>query len=565
MKYIPSLITCLLFISLTAGFSQNVEIPDISFKNALIAFGVDADSDNEISFAEAEAIDSLVVSEYEIKKLKGIEAFVNLRYFNCEDNLLDTIDLTFNTELTDLDISTNGIVTIDLTHNSKLQHVRAQNNYGLQHIDFSNCPELLSFDATSNDLQTLDLTNNPKLETLEVSIRDVPSIDLTQNTELIKLSLIYAYQLTELDLSENKKLESATVWLTKKLTVIDFTPCTALKSIFMTNNDDIESLYVSNLTQLNSIYINYSPSFSSIDISTCPNLSSLNVNSNNIDSLDLTNNPRLKSLKCGWNNITKLDLSAVDSLSTLECEYNNISTLDLANNTLLYKLQCHQNLLTELDLANNLEIRSINCSNNSLTVLDLTNNTAIYDLTCSNNQITKLINFNTTFLSGLVCNNNLLTELILENTGYFSKLNCSNNNLTTLNLSNAYTRYLNSFDATTNPDLLCIQVSDTTKAKDDWTNIDAQSYFSLNCGVVAVANEVFKSSVAVYPNPSNDGLFMVAGEAATRFYLLSSTGVVTEGKIQDNHLDFSTHEKGFYTLTLSNEEGNAVSEKIIIQ
>lgn len=546
MKKTLQLFTILFITIIAPAFSQNVEIPDTSFKKALISFGVDTNLDKEISVAEAAAIDSLVVEKFEIKKLKGIEAFVNLRYLSCADNLLDTIDLTYNTALKVLDISTNGIKSIDLRNNPKLEHVTGQNDYRLQHIDFSNCPELISFNATSNDLQTLDMTNNPKLEQLGVSIRDVPSIDLTKNTALKDLSIIYGYELVDLDLSQNINLEKCAVWLTKKLKMIDFSSCPMLKSIYLHYSEGTESINITGLLDLAYINISYSRKLSFVDHSTCPNLTTLHMSNNALDSVDVMHNFRLKSLKIGGNKLTKLDVSSLDSLADLECGINDLVTLDLSHNPLLSKLQCHRN---------------------HLTVLDFTNNPKLSSLYCSGNMITEFINFQTSRLSTLYCSDNLLTELSIENTGYFGTLNCSHNKLTSLDLSKANTSYLSTVDFTSNPDLHCIQVKDTAYANTKWSEkIDSQSFFSLNCEVVTSTNEDNISAVAIYPNPSSDGVFLLSDHEYVHYQLLSTVGTVkAEGFVIGNVLDFSALEKGFYNLTLSTNTGGVVSSKIIIQ
>ena len=77
--------------------AQNVNIPDINFKNALISYnGVDTDEDGEISYAEAEAKVYLNIFENSITDLTGIEAFINV----------DTMEI-YNTQATSLDVSNN--------------------------------------------------------------------------------------------------------------------------------------------------------------------------------------------------------------------------------------------------------------------------------------------------------------------------------------------------------------------------------------------------------------------------------------------------------------------------
>ncbi len=78
-----SFILWILALSIASVSSaQNVDIPDVNFKNALIRAGVDTDENGEISYTEAEAITSLDVSSLyisDISDMTGIEAFVNLK------------------------------------------------------------------------------------------------------------------------------------------------------------------------------------------------------------------------------------------------------------------------------------------------------------------------------------------------------------------------------------------------------------------------------------------------------------------------------------------------------
>ena len=80
------IISSIILLGITPMFSQNVNIPDANFLNALIEQGVDINADAMISYAEAEAVTNLDVSNSSISDLTGIEAFVNLTYLNCWNN-----------------------------------------------------------------------------------------------------------------------------------------------------------------------------------------------------------------------------------------------------------------------------------------------------------------------------------------------------------------------------------------------------------------------------------------------------------------------------------------------
>jgi hypothetical protein len=95
-------------------FSQNVTIPDTAFLDALIEEGVDTNEDSLISYAEAEAILSLNVSERGIHDMTGIEAFVNLGILDCGSNELTSLNVS-NAALTELSCFGNQLSSLDVS------------------------------------------------------------------------------------------------------------------------------------------------------------------------------------------------------------------------------------------------------------------------------------------------------------------------------------------------------------------------------------------------------------------------------------------------------------------
>ena len=145
---------------------------------------------------------------------------------------------------------------------------------------------------------------------------------------------------------------------------------------------------------------------------------------------------------CDWLNFSDLTgIEAFTALTGLSCFNNQLTSLDLSQNTALTGLGCGNNQLTSLDLSQNTALTSVNCSNNQLTSLDLSQNTALTAVNCSNNQLT--------------C------------------LNVKNGNNT--NISTFW------FLADGNPNLTCIEVDDVAWSNANWTAIDSQMSFSLDC------------------------------------------------------------------------------------
>jgi hypothetical protein len=138
---------------------------------------------------------------------------------------------------------------------------------------------------------------------------------------------------------------------------------------------------------------------------------------------------------------------------------NLIESIDLSLNTLLEDMSIQNNLLTELDLSNNILLTSIYVPDNQIDVLVLPEAIDIESLDCSNNNISGLDLSEQISLNGIYCSGNALTYLNVQN-GY--DLECD-------------------FDATNNPDLVCIQVDDAAESTMNWPYIDPTASFSEDC------------------------------------------------------------------------------------
>ena len=75
---------------------QYTSIPDQNFEKALIDFGYDDVIDGKVLTVNINSIDSLFLKDKSISDLIGVEAFTALKYLNCYDNPLTSLDLTKN-------------------------------------------------------------------------------------------------------------------------------------------------------------------------------------------------------------------------------------------------------------------------------------------------------------------------------------------------------------------------------------------------------------------------------------------------------------------------------------
>ena len=114
--------------------------PDEAFRS-YIQENFDTDGDFYFSDNEISEINIITVYDKNIKSLKGIAYFSELKRLGASINKVSEIDLSKNTKLGDLGIHTNQLTAIDLSNNPSLYHLTIYNN-DLKSIDIRNNPIL---------------------------------------------------------------------------------------------------------------------------------------------------------------------------------------------------------------------------------------------------------------------------------------------------------------------------------------------------------------------------------------------------------------------------------------
>lgn len=230
-----------------------------------------------------------------------------------------------------------------------------------------------------------------------------------------------------------------------------------------------------------------------IGIETFTALTQLSCSANQLTSLNLTNNTALVRLSCSDNQLTSLDLTNNTALVELYCTKNQLANLNVSQNTALTQLYCNINQLTSLNVSNNTALTELQVSYNHLTSLDVSHNHGLIYLGCANNQLTGLDVASNIALTACICYANQLTSLNIKN---------GNN----INISTLW------FDATYNPNLICIQVDSLEYAQANWSSkVDNPSAFSAMCDSVATnlkSTSTQNTDINIYPNPANETLYI---------------------------------------------------------
>ena len=158
-----------------------------------------------ITADDVKSITDLVVSDFGIKSLSGIEHFTALESLWCTGNQLKSLDLSQNTALDQLDCRYNQLTTLDLSENTALTDLYCSYNQ-LTTLDVSKNTALDRLYCNDNQLTTLDVSENIALTVLQCNDNQLTALDVSKN---IALTDIYCdnNELTSLDLSNNTALK----------------------------------------------------------------------------------------------------------------------------------------------------------------------------------------------------------------------------------------------------------------------------------------------------------------------------------------------------------------------
>jgi len=141
-------------------------------------------------------------------------------------------------------------------------------------------------------------------------------------------------------------------------------------------------------------------------------------------------------------------------------------------------------------------------------------------------------------------------------------LYCNNNQLKSLNVSNDNNLNFIYFNATNNPDLLCVEVDDVDYSIANWSLINTQTAFSENCvDFLSIEN------IVIYPNPKS-GFIRLSSSVNIQYvkvYDLKGSLLYEKPNKSDKiDIDISYLETGIYFIKTDSEHGKSI-HKIVKQ
>ncbi|CAM1367033.1 T9SS type A sorting domain-containing protein [Tenacibaculum xiamenense] len=263
-------------------------------------------NDNLVGTEAIENITYLNISNQGITDFTGIEGFVALKQFRAFQNSVTSLDLSTNTNLTEIACSDMGLTNINLSGLMSLEKVELRNN----------------------NLNTIDLSSNSQLKYLYLDYNSFNTIDVNSNTELLDLRL-RENSLTELDITNNTNL-TRLYCSGNSLTSINVLNNTLLETLSCGENQ-LTNLDVSSLINLTDLFLENITTLTALDVSQNTNLEDIGCNGTPINTLDLSSNTKLIEVYTNGSQITELDLSNSPNVEYIECQNGQLRALYLKN------------------------------------------------------------------------------------------------------------------------------------------------------------------------------------------------------------------------------------------
>ncbi len=485
-------------------------IPDINFENKLIELGLDEGTpDGKVLKENIVSEISLRLSSSNISDLTGIEDFEDLKYLDCTNNNLTTINLTKNDSLRELNCANNKISLLNLEKNLKLGNLLISDNK-LSSLNLTKNDSIHAIHAERNILTTLNVSKNKKLIYLNVSYNKLSTLDISENT-LLEILNVSSNNLTSLNLKNGNNLLLG-------------------NSVNFTENPNLGCIQVDDTEYSNTNWLAFKDATATFNI---------NCSVEYIALKDSNFEQKLIDLGIDTDGLNgKISTSDISSITSLDLSNSNITDLSgIENFTSLANLDCSNNQLTNLDLTKNILLETLNASSNQLTSLDLSKN------------------------------NKLTVVYVVSNPLVFLNLqNGNNKNMIILNVTGkkSVSTIATSFLGLNQ--LSCVKVDDVSFSNTNWSKIkETSTIYSSTCSL-GIEDSVF-DNIALYPNPTKDEvtinnitlekitIYNVLGQLVKSFTLNPGT--------TNNTISLSGLPKGVYFLYLINKDASTVKKVIV--
>ena len=383
----------------------------------------------------------------------------------CDGNRenLTAIDLSHNTQLTELDCSYNHIRSLDVSGCSQLSILKCSYNK-LNSLKVSNLTELDVLYCFHNQLRSLDVSGCTKLAVLYCFHNQLNSLDVSRCTQLVELSC-GDNEFLSLDLNSCPLLEKLNC-SKNRLTSLNVGSNTRLREVYCYGNyfttGAIDTLFCSlpNRYEVDKgcIYPATSPytqdklAVLAADSTTAFSKywkvlynSGGEIKTTGSYTCSVPNMGRYISLTVAKDSPIRLNLKAASEGTPVSIVSGNnrvniyvgttwFDTSGVLSNFFVQSSSQHTSMTIYGD------VTAFDCGNNydNITAVDASHNTELVSLSCSSNKITNVNINGCTKLKYISCSDNLLTSLDIRSCTNLERLDCWGNNFSTDTLNSIY-------------------------------------------------------------------------------------------------------------------------------
>lgn len=166
-------------------------ILDPNFEEALIELGYDIGPvDGSVSTDEIKDIKVLRLGKNGIVSLSGINEFESLEFLQMLENPIQEIDLTQNKNLKRLALIGGDLAVLDVSNSTELTSLYVRGMPRLTDIDISQNTKLEALELPQTGLKRIDLSNNVKINYLDVDETKLEALDLSSLIDLNGCALL---------------------------------------------------------------------------------------------------------------------------------------------------------------------------------------------------------------------------------------------------------------------------------------------------------------------------------------------------------------------------------------
>ena len=290
----------------------------------------------------------------------------NLTGFDCSQNDYDitAIDVSHNTQLTELDCFRNDISSLDVSKNTQLKTLSCHGNaFTTAALDAIYCALPARLPSDNAQIFPLD-------ESSPISEQNMVTATNAANASAKK------WKVQKYNGSDNPNITTTGTYVCQvntsryiTLTVadgeaikLDFQAAVAATPVRIESGSNTQDITVGTSWKGTASY-----TADDTEMTVYGDIIGFDCSQNgaNLAAIDVSHNTQLKRLDCWSNLLSNLDVSHNTELKTLFCYKNRLSSLDISHNTQLTMLDCKGNGLTSLDVSKNIQLKELYCHSNN--------------------------------------------------------------------------------------------------------------------------------------------------------------------------------------------------------